>query len=137
MELILTISYWSILAYNPALILDTRMAGKPTLLVDMGTHLFPAIFLSLNSLLTPPLEVSEGTALLVIAGMIGSYWMWVVVCQRVNGFWVYPFIGRLGAVERVLAMMAWGAIVWGAWCAVEWVKEIVEEAAKKSEKKKK
>lgn len=48
--------------------------------------------------------------------------MWVVVCERMNGFWVYPIIGRLGTLEIVIVLAAWVAVLWGIWFVVERVK---------------
>jgi FAR-17a/AIG1-like protein len=126
MELVLTISYWTLLTYDPALILDTRTAGQPPLLIDMGFHLFPAIFLSLDSMLAPPLRMSKRNGFFVIAGIVGTYWIWAILCENKNGFWIYPIIGRLRALEMAAGLMSWVGIVWGVWCLIEWKKGCVQ-----------
>lgn len=60
--------------------------------------------------------------MVVIVGIIGAYGVWAVVCKSRNGFWVYPIIGKLVVLERVVALTAWVGVVWGAWCFIEWGK---------------
>jgi len=140
MELLLTIAYWSLLAYDPALIIDTRTAGKPPLLADMGFHLFPAIFLVLDSILTPPIVISKRTALIVSSGLVGTYWSWIVLCESRNGFWVYPIIGKLENLERFVALTLWVGVLWGVWRLVEsfkrWVQSGVNETSRVGRKTK-
>ncbi|KAE9381973.1 hypothetical protein N431DRAFT_425524 [Stipitochalara longipes BDJ] len=134
MELILTTTYWLLLFYNPALIIDTRTAGQPPPLADMGFHLFPAIFLCLDSSLTSPLRISKRSGLVVSAGIIGCYWGWVVVCESRNGYWIYPIIGRLGNAERAAAGILWIEAVWGVWCAAEGLKGWMEDRDRGNER---
>jgi len=129
MEIVVTLSYWSILFYKPSLILDSRSWGQPPLLTDMGFHLFPAVFLCIDSIfLTPLSEISKWQALGVIEGCITAYWGWVTLCFRKNGFWVYPLLGKTGVIEKVGGFSIWAVVIWGAWVGVEWAKWWVQRA---------
>lgn len=95
------------------------------MLADMGFHLFPAIFLSLDSFRSAPVLISKMRASRVCAGIVAVYWLWIVLCEKRNGFWVYPIIGKMGNVEREIALIVWVILLWGVWCLVEGCKRWV------------
>jgi hypothetical protein len=94
----------------------------------MGFHLFPAIFLCIDSIfLTPPSGISKSQAAAVMSGCITAYWSWVTLCFTKNGFWVYPLLGKTSVVEKVEGFSTSVVVLWGTWMGVEWVKAWVQD----------
>jgi hypothetical protein len=89
----------------------------------MGFHLFPGIFLVIESVfMAPPSSMKKRQACAVIVAVLASYCVWVWCCFRVNGYWVYPIIGKLGVVNMAGVFFDWVVLNWGAWVGVEWLK---------------
>jgi hypothetical protein len=110
MELVLSLVYHAISLYSRSLILDSRVSSPPPLSTDMEFHLFPAIFLLIDTLLltpTPPTCIRKGKALSIFVVIIGAYWSWVSFCAGKNGWWAYPIIGNFGWRGRTVGQCAW------------------------------
>lgn len=91
--------------------------------IDMGFHLFPAIFLLADSIfLTPPVAMKRERVLAIFGVVIALYCVWVTICFRVNGYWVYPVIEALGFVERLGVFASWVILNWLVWLTIERLK---------------
>lgn len=107
----------------------------------MGFHLFPAIFLLIESIfMSLSSSLKKRQAFAVIVAILASYCVWCWCCFWVNGYWVYPIIRKLGLVSRVGVFIDWVVLNWGAWVGIEWLKRKVqdqEEQKVEGKKKKK
>jgi hypothetical protein len=104
----------------------------------MGFHLFPGIFLLIESVfMAPTSSLKKRQACAVIVAILALYCAWVWCCFTVNGYWVYPIIGELGVVNRAGVFFDWAVLNWGFWVGIEWLKGRVQEEQKVEEKKRK
>jgi hypothetical protein len=114
-----------IVLYDASLIRDSRASGPSPISIDMGFHLFPGIFLLIESVfMIPRSNMKKRQACAVIVAILASYCAWVWCCFRINGYWVYPIIGKLGMVNRAGVFFDWVVLNWGAWVGVEWLKGV-------------
>jgi hypothetical protein len=127
-----------IVLYDASLIRNSRASGTPPLFIDLGFHLFPGVFLLIESIfIAPPSSLKKRQACAVIVAILASYCAWVWCCFRVNGYWVYPIIGKLGMANRAGVFFDWVVLNWGFWVGIEWLKGLVQEEQRVEEKKRK
>jgi hypothetical protein len=104
----------------------------------MGFHLFPALFLLIESIfIAQPSSLKKRQACAVIITILASYCVWCWCCFKVNGYWVYPIIGKLGLLNRAGVFFDWVVLNWGFWVGIESLKRRVQEERKVEGKKRK
>jgi hypothetical protein len=125
-----------IVLYDASFIRNSRASAPPPLFIDMGFHLFPGIFLLIESVFMAPLSsMKKRQACAVIVTILASYCAWVWCCFRAKGYWVYPIIGKLGLLNRAGVFFDWVVLNFGAWVGVEWLKGWIHREQKVEEKK--
>jgi hypothetical protein len=91
----------------------------PPLIYDLTFHFFPALFLTIDTLLLSPPWPSRPMnpqAPLISLGLSTAvafaYWWWIEVCYSYNGFYPYPIFALLTTVQRVGLFAMSGGIMW-------------------------
>ena len=85
LEVVVSILYWSLHLIDPTLLFDGEF--QMPLHVDVGFHLYPAVFLALDLvLLSPPWTIPAYGVMLLSTGIAFSYWYWVELCFSYNGW---------------------------------------------------
>ena len=89
LEILISVLYWSLHVIDPTLIVQPGF--ELAMPVDIGFHLAPAAFLTLDLLLLSPPWTISAYSIMAISTVIGfSYWYWVEMCFTQNGWLVYP-----------------------------------------------
>lgn len=100
LECLVSALYWGLRQIDPELIVPPEFVIPMD--VDLSFHLAPAVFLLLDHLLySPPYQTSSGAMVVYATGVGFSYWYWVEVCYKANGWYVYPLFGLLSTAQRV------------------------------------
>lgn len=85
LEVVISILYWGIMMIDPNLLFPPEL--RLALPVDMGFHLAPAVFLSLDLiLLSPPWTIPAYGTMTLSTVLAFSYWYWVELCFSKNGW---------------------------------------------------
>lgn len=112
LELVITLSYWSVHLLSHLLHSDGRLLSRREIPLtwDATFHLLPAVFLLLDYAIRPPrqgevMDSSEAFAWFTLA--IAVYYQWLEHCFWKNGVWPYPIFARTlgGAGGRGLVWM--------------------------------
>jgi FAR-17a/AIG1-like protein len=117
LELIITVSYWTLYIWRRDAILDRRLTPLMPLWRDMGVHLFPALFLLGDHWAMPPQKawrMNDLATLACFATFLAAYWMWVLECHRRNGIWPYPALNEMSGRGKVGATVGLTGAMWGA-----------------------
>lgn len=86
LEVVISILYWGIQLIDPNLLFEGDLLPPP-MLADVGFHLSPAVFLTLDLvLLSPPWTIPAYGVMLLSTGLAFSYWYWVELCFSKNGW---------------------------------------------------
>lgn len=84
-EVVISILYWGIALIDPALVVPEDLALP--ILPDMGFHLAPAVFLTLDLILFSPPWTIPTYGTMTLAGFLAfCYWHWVEFCFSRNGW---------------------------------------------------
>jgi hypothetical protein len=139
MEIVISILYWGLRSIDTSLVVPPDLP-LPPLLFDLTFHFFPALVLTIDAvLLSPPWpsqpvnQRASGVMLGVSTAVAFSYWWWIELCFKHNGFYPYPIFEMLSTGQRVGLFATSGAIMWGVGGALRvvyaWVNglESVEE----------
>jgi hypothetical protein len=139
MEIVISILYWGLRAIDTSLVVPPDLP-LPPFLVDLAFHLIPAVVLTLDTtLLSPPWPSSpmnpHAQMIMLVASTVVafSYWWWIELCYKHNGFYPYPIFALLTTAQRVGLFAVSGATMWGVGGALRalyvWVNglESVEE----------
>lgn len=85
LEVVISILYWSIKAIDPTLLFPDEF--RMPLFVDVGFHLAPAVFLTLDLvLLSPPWTIPAYGTMTLSTTLAFAYWYWVELCFSKNGW---------------------------------------------------
>lgn len=85
LEVLISILYWGIRTIDPELLFEGDI--QLPLRADMGFHLAPAVFLTLDLVLFSPPWTIPTYAVLSLSTAVGfMYWYWVEVCYTHNGW---------------------------------------------------
>ncbi|RIB12159.1 FAR-17a/AIG1-like protein [Gigaspora rosea] len=105
LEGLISLMYWSIIIYDERLLLEP---GKPRLpfLIDLGFHLFPALYLWIDFLFfTKEFRKSHSHVFYLLAFAL-SYAVWIQLCYFKYGAWPYPILGKLEDSHRIIFYFA-------------------------------
>ncbi|KAF1997997.1 hypothetical protein P154DRAFT_469970 [Amniculicola lignicola CBS 123094] len=118
-EILISFLYWSLRAIDTSLVIPGDMPMLPVF-EDLCFHLFPAIFLALDTLLfsppwpTTPMNPSAPLLTLISSTSIAFlYWFWIELCYSHNGFYPYPIFSSLNTTQRVGLFAFSGVLMWG------------------------
>ncbi|KAG9253271.1 FAR-17a/AIG1-like protein [Emericellopsis atlantica] len=101
LEVVISILYWGLHLINPELLFVDNM--RLPVLTDMGFHLAPSVFLTLDLvLLSPPWTIPAYGIMAMSTGLALSYWYWIELCFSHNGWYPYPIFGLLNTMQRAL-----------------------------------
>lgn len=85
LEVVISILYWGLSMVDPKLLVDGDL--QLPLPADVGFHLMPAIFLTLDLvLLSPPWTIPAYGVMSLSTGLAFLYWYWVELCFSKNGW---------------------------------------------------
>lgn len=88
LEVVISILYWGIKAIDPKLLMPEDVAMSFT--ADLGFHLAPALFLTLDLvLLSPPWTVPAYGIMTISTVIAFAYWYWVELCFSHNGWYAH------------------------------------------------
>jgi hypothetical protein len=120
MEIVISILYWGLRAIDTSLVVPPDLP-LPPLIYDMTFHLFPAVVLTLDTiLLSPPWPSSPMNPNAPLISLVTStaiaflYWFWIEICYSRNGFYPYPLFGILTTYQRIGLFAVSGSIMWVA-----------------------
>ncbi|KAM5355816.1 hypothetical protein ACJ41O_002462 [Fusarium nematophilum] len=132
LEVVISILYWGLRFIDPKLLMpDEFHLGT---LPDVGFHLAPAVFLSLDLiLLSPPWTVPAYGIMAISTVVAFAYWYWVELCFSHNGWYPYPLFELLSTAQRVLLFTFSAGLVTASSSCLKWVYARVNgyEAAQK------
>ncbi|EFX05504.1 integral membrane protein [Grosmannia clavigera kw1407] len=102
LEVLISILYWGLRAYDKNLVFPPDLEVELPLLADIGFHAAPAAFLALDLLLfSPPWTISPRDALELSLVLALTYWSWVEICFSYNHFYPYPIFELLNKPQRM------------------------------------
>lgn len=85
LEVLISVLYWGICAIDPRLVIPPGVQLAP--LADVGFHLMPAFFLTVDFLFfSPPWTIHVIPAMGLSTVLAFSYWAWVEHCFKYNGW---------------------------------------------------
>lgn len=100
LEVLISLLYWGIRAIDESLL--TPEGFSIPLVPDVGFHLAPAVFLTIDLVLfSPPWTIPTYGVLTLSTALAFSYWYWVELCFKHNGW--YDSILILGLPALTLA----------------------------------
>ncbi|KAF2757230.1 integral membrane protein [Pseudovirgaria hyperparasitica] len=101
MEVLISALYWGLRAYDTSLVLPD-WAPRLALSADFGFHLFPTLYLLIDTwLLSPPRTIRLAPSLLLSLVIAFTYWFWIERCYQFNGFYPYPIFALLDTSQRI------------------------------------
>ncbi|KAH8170217.1 FAR-17a/AIG1-like protein [Sarocladium implicatum] len=120
LEVVVSVLYWGIRFVDPQLLFQEDMIlPLPT---DMGFHLAPAVFLTLDLVLfSPPWTIPAYGVMLLSTGLAFGYWYWVELCFSVNGWYPYPIFAVLNTAQRALLFVFAAGLSTTSSIALKWV----------------
>ncbi|KAK5990639.1 hypothetical protein PT974_08908 [Cladobotryum mycophilum] len=134
-EMIVTMLYWGITAIDPKLVIPEDIALP--LAPDLGFHVAPAVFLTLDLLFfSPPWTISIYGTLSLATTLAFAYWYWVELCFSNNGWYPYPLFAVLSTSQRVLLFAFSAGMLTASSGLLKWLYarvngyEVVERAKK-------
>jgi FAR-17a/AIG1-like protein len=102
LELVISILYWSIKAYDPKLLINEEIQERIPLWVDVSIHLLPSAVGSLDALF---FSSRWRTSFVSIVSQFSvcalAYWHWVDYAYSYNGFYPYPLFGLVTKEARI------------------------------------
>ncbi|KEY65586.1 hypothetical protein S7711_09246 [Stachybotrys chartarum IBT 7711] len=120
LEVVISILYWGIRFVDPSLLFPPEL--RIPMLPDIGFHLSPAVFLSLDLiLLSPPWTITVYTTMLLSTSLAFLYWYWVELCFSKNGWYPYPLFGLLSTTQRILLFTFSAALVTASSSMLKWI----------------
>jgi hypothetical protein len=136
-EIVISILYWGLRAIDTSLVVPPYATHPPTffcvvtdkshhsdlplppLIYDLTFHFFPALLLTLDTLLlSPPWPSSPMNPNAPLISLVTStaiaflYWWWIEVCYSYNGFYPYPVFALLTTAQRIGLFAMSGATMW-------------------------
>ncbi|CEI64138.1 hypothetical protein FVEN_g8985 [Fusarium venenatum] len=109
MEVVISILYWGIKFIDPKLLMPTEFYIH--IIPDVGFHLAPAVFLTLDLLLfSPPWTVPAYAVMAIGTTLAFAYWYWVELCFSHNGWYPYPLFELLSTNQRI-ALFTFAAVL--------------------------
>lgn len=119
-EVLISLLYWGLRAIDPSLLMPDDMSIA--LLPDMGFHLAPAVFLTIDLVLfSPPWTVPTYGVFSISTVLAFSYWYWVELCFSHNGWYPYPLFALLSTVQRVLLFVFCAFLTTTSSVLLKWV----------------
>ncbi|RFU73835.1 far-17a aig1 [Trichoderma arundinaceum] len=119
LEVTVTILYWTIVVMGRNLIVAAGY--KLPLLLNLGFHLAPAIFQSLDYILfSPPWTISTSGVAALSAAFAFGYRCWVNHCYSKNGWYPYPLLEVLNKPQRFLLHSSTAALIFASSHVLKW-----------------
>ncbi|KAJ4858810.1 FAR-17a/AIG1-like protein domain-containing protein [Trichoderma breve] len=119
LEITVTVLYWEIVAMRRNLIVQAGF--KLPLLLNLGFHLAPAIFQSLDYILfSPPWTLSTSGLAALSAAFAFGYKCWVDYCHSRNGWYPYPLLEVLNTPQQLLLHSFTGVLVFASSRILNW-----------------
>lgn len=149
-EILISLLYWGLRAIDTKLVIPPDLP-MPPIAADLGFHLFPTLFLSIDTLLlSPPWPTHPISPRASLLSLLSStaiaflYWFWIELCYSRNGFYPYPIFAILTTPQRVglfagssVAMWVVGAGLRFCYRIINGIEEDLLSEIKEEEKKRK
>ncbi|KAL6915153.1 hypothetical protein FSST1_012913 [Fusarium sambucinum] len=105
LEVLIAVLYWSIRMHDPSLLMPEDLIIDP--LPDLGFHLVPAVLLVLDFVLWSPRATITTRSMMSLSTVLAVvYWCWIELCFYNNGWYPYPMMDQLSAIQRVVIFVA-------------------------------
>ncbi|CEI70835.1 hypothetical protein FVEN_g688 [Fusarium venenatum] len=105
LEVLIAVLYWSIRMHDPSLLMPEDLIIDP--LPDLGFHLVPAVLLILDFVLWSPRATITTRSMMSLSTVLAVvYWCWIELCFYKNGWYPYPMMDQLSAIQRVVVFVA-------------------------------
>ncbi|GAO13983.1 uncharacterized protein UV8b_01940 [Ustilaginoidea virens] len=136
LEVLISTLYWGICAIDTSLIVQPGFELETW--VDIGFHLAPALFLTLDLILfSPPWTISAYGMMSLSTAFSFAYWYWVEACFSKNGRYPYPMFELLTTTQRALLFTVSAGLVTAFSGVLKWTYGIVngyEQAQREAHK---
>ncbi|KAF7542902.1 hypothetical protein G7Z17_g11182 [Cylindrodendrum hubeiense] len=120
LEVVISILYWGIRFIDASLLMPDDFSLD--LLSDVGFHLAPAVFLTLDLILfSPPWTIPAYGTMTLSTVLAFAYWYWVELCFSHNGWYPYPLFELLSTVQRVFLFTFSAGLVTVSSAGLKWV----------------
>ncbi|KAH6898427.1 FAR-17a/AIG1-like protein [Thelonectria olida] len=120
LEVVISILYWGIRFIDTSLLMPDEMGLG--LLPDLGFHLAPAVFLTLDLVFfSPPWTIPVYAVMTLSTTLAFAYWYWVELCFSHNGWYPYPLFELLSTAQRVLLFTFSAALVTVSSSGLKWL----------------
>ncbi|KAJ3544123.1 hypothetical protein NM208_g3226 [Fusarium decemcellulare] len=120
LEVVISILYWGLRLIDPKLLMPEDFALG--IVPDVGFHLAPAVFLSLDLILfSPPWTIPAYAIMAISTAVAFAYWYWVELCFSHNGWYPYPLFELLTTPQRVLLFTFAAGLVTVSSSCLKWV----------------
>ncbi|KAI5466131.1 FAR-17a/AIG1-like protein [Mariannaea sp. PMI_226] len=120
LEAVISILYWGIRVIDSRLVVPEGM--ELDLIPDLGFHLAPTIFLTLDLVLfSPPWTIPVYSVMALGTGLAFAYWYWVELCFSNNGWYPYPLFEFLTTTQRVFLFTFSAGLVTASSSGLKWV----------------
>jgi hypothetical protein len=102
LEVLISLLYWSLRAIDPKLVIP-EFAPPIAPIADLGFHFVPSLAILTDILFfSPPWTITVVPALGISSAIAVSYWFWVDLCYKQNGFYPYPIFDEAGHNGRIV-----------------------------------
>ncbi|RGP62379.1 integral membrane [Fusarium longipes] len=119
-EVTISILYWGIKFIDPGLLMPTEFYIH--IVPDIGFHLAPAVFLTLDLLLfSPPWTIPVYGIMALSTAFTFAYWTWVELCYSHNGWYPYPLFELLSTSQRIAFFTLAAALVTVSSSGLKWL----------------
>uniref|UniRef100_A0A060TGS5 ARAD1D33066p n=1 Tax=Blastobotrys adeninivorans TaxID=409370 RepID=A0A060TGS5_BLAAD len=100
LEVLISVGYWGIVAYDRKLLMDPEIAPIPPLMFDIFLHALPAVSEIIDVLVFAPRWTKSYEVLPLFFAVAGGYWSWVHLTFEKNGFFPYPLFAIVDTPGR-------------------------------------
>jgi len=120
LEVLISVLYWGICAIDKRLIVPPDVQLNSW--ADVGFHLMPALFLTLDLLFfSPPWTIHAFPAMGISSVLAFSYWAWVEHCYKHNGWYPYPLFATLSTPQRAILFAGSAVTMTGSTIVLKWL----------------
>ncbi|KAH7196943.1 FAR-17a/AIG1-like protein [Fusarium flagelliforme] len=119
-EVVISILYWGIKFVDSKLLMPDEFYID--ILPDVGFHLAPAVFLTIDLLFfSPPWTIPAYSMMALSTVFTFAYWFWVEHCYSHNGWYPYPLFELLTTGQRIAFFTFAAALIVASASGLKWL----------------